>query len=278
MSDGLDIRRILVAVEAASGGPEAVRAAAELTARLGAELDVLVVEDVDLLRASALPYVRHVTMPGSRGKFELAAIEREMRSLAASIRRLLEERPAGTRLAWSMRVSRGQLVREITAAAERADLVVLESVSRPLVPHLRIASAARAAMARLLRPVFLMPPGMAAAEHVLMLYEGGVQADKSLGAAASFARTMAADLVVLAHGGTDEERTALGTRARAILAAEGIDARIQGIARADAARLCTLAREKPHTLLVLSAERLARYNESERALIDRLDCPLLLVR
>ena len=98
MSDGFVIRRILVALEAASGGAEAVRVAALLAERLGAELDVLVVEDVDLLRARALPYVRHVTMPGSRGQFELAVIEREMRSFAVSVRRLLEELPAGTRL------------------------------------------------------------------------------------------------------------------------------------------------------------------------------------
>lgn len=278
MTNGFVIRRILVALEAASGGPEAVRAAAELAERLGAELDVLVVEDVDLLRASALPYVRHVTMPGSRGEFEIAVIEREMRSFAASVRRLLEELPGGTRLAWSMRVSRGQLVREITAAAERADLVVLESVSRPLVPHLRIASAARAAMAGLLRPVFLMPPGMAAAGHVLVLYEDGLQADKALGGAASLARTMAVDLVVLVHGATDEDRRALEWRARQILAAEGIEASVQPIAKADAARLCAIARERPNTLLVISADSLARRDESERALIHRLDCPLLVVR
>jgi hypothetical protein len=277
VNEGFVIRRVLVAVEAASGGPEAVRAAALLAVRLGAELDVLVVEDVDLLRASALPYVRHVTMPGSRGEFEVAAIEREMRSFAASVRRLLEELPAEARLTWSMRVSRGQLVREITAAAERADLVVLESVSRPLVPHLRIVSAARAAMARLLRPVFLMPPGVAAAEHVLVLYEDGIQADKALGAAASLARTMAADLVVLAHGATDEDRRALEARAGEILAAAGIEAPVRRMTRADAARICAIARDRPNTLLVLSADKLARRDESERALIDRLDCPLLVV-
>jgi nucleotide-binding universal stress UspA family protein len=273
----LAIRRILLAVEAASGGPEAVRAAAGLAARLGAQLDVLVIEDVDLLRASALPYVRHVSVPGSDAAFELAALEREMRSFAGAVRRLLEELQAATRLTWSMRVSRGHLVGEITAAAEAADLVVLEAVSRPLVPQLRIASAARAAMARLPRPVFLVPPGTAAAEHVLVLYEDGAQADRALGTAASFARTIGADLMVLAHGATEEERRALEARAGQILAAAGLAAEIRRIARADAARLCALARERPSTLLVLSADDLARRDESERALIDRLDCPLLVV-
>jgi hypothetical protein len=126
--------------------------------------------------------------------------------------------------------------------------------------------------------VFLMPPGMAAARHVLVLYEEGLEADKALGAAAGFARTLAADLLVLAHGATDEDRRALEARARQILAAEGIEAPVQPIARADAARICAIARERPNALLVISADSLARRDENERALIDRLDCSVLVVR
>lgn len=277
MSDTFAVRRMLVVVEAASGEPEAVRAAAGIAARLGAELDVLVIESVDLLRVSGMPYVRHVTMPGEGAAFELGALEREMRSFATRVRRLLEEVQAGSPLTWSMQVRRGQLVREITAAAERADLVVLETMSRPLVPQLRIASAAREAIAGLLRPVFLMPPRMAAAEHVLVLYEEGAHADKALGAAAGFARATGADLVVLAHAPTEEAGRALEERAARILAAAGVEGSIRRTARADAAHLCALAQERPNTLLVLSAEDLAGRDERERALIDRLDCPLLVV-
>lgn len=279
MSERFAVRRILVATEAGTGAPEALEAAAELAHRLDAELEVLVVENVDLLRASGLPFVRQVTA-GRRGweDFEVTVVEQEMRAFSTRARRLLEDLAAGRRLVWSMRVARGRMASELAAAAEAADLVVVEAQSRPLISHLRLSSAARQAIAELLRPVYLVPPRAAPLRHVMVLYEDRPGADRVLAAAAAFARRMGVDLVVLVHAGSEVLQRELEDEARHVVSGEAVEAAFRPLADAGAGRLCGLAGERPGTLLVMSAESFLERDEPERVLFDRLDCPLLVVR
>jgi len=278
VNERFTVRRILVATEAGTGAPEALETAAELAQRLDAELEVLVVENVDLLRASGLPFARQVTV-ARRGweEVEVTVIEDAMRAFSSRARRLLEEAAARRRLVWSMRIARGQMARELAAAAESADLVVVEAQSRPLISHLRLSSAARRAIADMFRPVYLVPPRAAPLRHVMVLYEDRPGADRVLVAAAAFARTMAVDLAVLIHADHEADRRVLEERAREVVHAEGIEAAFRAIADAGAGRLCRLARERPGTLLVMRAEGFFERDEGERMLFDRLDCPLLVV-
>jgi len=58
------LRRILVALDASRSSLEALRAAAALAARMGAELECLFIEDVNLVRLGQLPVARQVTLTG----------------------------------------------------------------------------------------------------------------------------------------------------------------------------------------------------------------------
>lgn len=279
MNGRFAVRRILVATEAGTGAPEALEAAAELAHRLDAELEVLVVENVDLLRAGGLPFARQVTVAG-RGweAFEVPVIEQEMRAFSTRARRLLEDAAARRRLVWSMRVARGSMARELAAASEAADLIVVEAQSRPLFTHLRLSSAARRAIAELLRPVYLVPPRAAPLRHVMVLYDDRPGTERVLAAAAAFARTMAIDLAVLIHADGEARRRELEAGARRVVSGEGIEAVFRPLADAGARLLCRLARDVPGTLLVMGAEGFFGRDEAERMLFDRLDCPLLVVR
>ena len=61
----LVIRRILVALDASRHSLAALEAAAELAARLKAELVGLFVEDIDLLRLAGLPFAREIRYPSA---------------------------------------------------------------------------------------------------------------------------------------------------------------------------------------------------------------------
>ena len=84
LSDEFRIRRILFALDAATDAPDSLEAATEIAERLNAELIGLFVEDVNLLRSAALPFVREINL-GSGGwrEFSPANVERELRSRAA---------------------------------------------------------------------------------------------------------------------------------------------------------------------------------------------------
>lgn len=273
-----DVRRIVVALDAASGSAESLEAAAEIAERLRAELIGLFVEDVNLLRSGELPFVRQVNVRSRIwGDFDAHSMEREMRAGAAKARHLLEAASARRRVAHSFRVVRGQVAHEVAAAAADADLLIVEGTSRPLTPHMRLVSTTRVAAKAAARSVFLLRPGVAG-HNLVALYDDAPGADKALAAAASLARSDGGALTVLVLAPTDDEMAVLEDRARRLLGELGVRAVYRPFAHATIDTLCAQARAVADSLLVVSADSpLVEGPEAER-LMDRVACPLLLVR
>jgi len=150
-------RRIVVAIDTGPPGKAALRAAAELAARLQAELLALYVEDVDLLNLAALPFAREIGFPSAAHReLDVEAVERLLRLHAEEARRTVEEFAARTPLKWSFQVTRGEFAEELLAAAAEADLVVAalagsERAARQLAECCRDSAAADFVSARTLR-------------------------------------------------------------------------------------------------------------------------------
>jgi hypothetical protein len=121
----VSIRRIVVRVESAPQDRAALQAAADIAARMQAELVGLFIEDIDLLHFAALPFAREVGFPSAtRRSLDVSAMERSLRSLAGEARRALAEIAGRMPLRWSFRVARGSASVELLAAAAEADLLV----------------------------------------------------------------------------------------------------------------------------------------------------------
>ena len=277
-TEEFDVRRIVVALDAASGTAESLEAAAEIAARLRAELLALFVEDVNVLRSGELPFVRQV---GVRSRiwrdFDAQSVEREMQARAAKARHLLEAAAARRRVAHSFRVVRGHVAREVAAAAAEADLLIVEGTSRPLSPHVRLVSTTRVAAQAAVRSVFLLRPGVAG-HNLVALYDDAPGADRALAAAASLARRDGGALAVLVLAPTDDEMAALEDRARRLLGRLGVRAVYRPFAHATIDTLCAQARAVPDSLLVVSADSPLVEGAAAERLMDRVACHLLMVR
>ncbi|RMF77434.1 MAG: universal stress protein, partial [Nitrospirae bacterium] len=99
MSGSAAFRRIVVAVDASADSLAAVRAAARLAEALSAELHGLFVEDANLVRLARLPFAREVRLSAAPRRLEAAALERELRALAAQARQAFEEEARRCRVA-----------------------------------------------------------------------------------------------------------------------------------------------------------------------------------
>lgn len=167
----LEIRRILVAVDASAGSLAALDAAAHLAALLGAELLGVFIEDINLLRVSRLPFAREVryllatieplTEQEVAQRLQLQAIRAEL-----AFARAVEEH----RIRGSFHVVQGMVTAELLAAALQADLLVLGRAGRTAVA--RTGSTARAALAHAACSVMLMQPGIDPTRLVVALYDG----------------------------------------------------------------------------------------------------------
>lgn len=118
--------RVVAAVDASAVSLAAAAEAAALAARLGVELVGLFVEDREILRLAELPAVVEADRLTVRTRRpERAALELELRALAARARSAFERATAPHLRAVTFRVERGAVGSSILAAVDERDLVAL---------------------------------------------------------------------------------------------------------------------------------------------------------
>ncbi len=177
-------RRILVGIDASSASLDALAAAASLAARLGSELAGLFVEDEDLLRFAALPFGDIIRSPGGeRERLDRASAEAALRAIASHAREALERTASYHRVTCSFRVTRGQVVREVLAAAEGADLVVLGAAGHGRPARGAVGETARAAAARARASVLLLARGSRLGGGVVAVDDGTPAGNRAVAAA-----------------------------------------------------------------------------------------------
>jgi nucleotide-binding universal stress UspA family protein len=275
--DDSPFRRILLALEPGSAAPETIEAAAELAERLRVELSTLFVEDENLLRLGGLPFVRQMSLTTGRwSALDADAMVGEMRDAALRIERALSAAASRRNVAHSFRVVRGHLARVIEDAAATADLLIVEGASRPLTRHMGLAAAGRSLARQALGSVLLIHAGLGGARNPIAIYDGGVPSARTLSVARALARRGGGRLTVAIPDGPDVD--SLEAKARAALGPDGQGATYTRIPGNTPETLCAVSRTTPESLLVLASDNPALTERTADTLMDRISCPLLIVR
>lgn len=281
----LVIRRILVALDSSRHSLAALKAAAELATRLKAELIGLFVEDINLLRLAGLPFAREIRYPSAViQEMESSRLERELKVQAAQARQALMAAAEQAQVAWSFRVVRGQVTAEVLAAALEADLLSLGIASGPATRRGQMGSTARTVAAETPRAVLLLQQGEKIRGPILVTYDGSPAARQALAMAVHLAQTTEPvnrlTLTVLILAGEEMLDTAqrLEREATAWLEERGLQANCRRLTRPHVSHLAQMVQAEQGGLLVLSGPRLSIQIETIQALLDQIDCPILLVR
>lgn len=273
------IRRVVFALDSASDSPDSLEAAAELAERLHAELVGLFVEDANLLRSAALPFVREINLAsGQWQSFDADSVESGMRARAARARQLVEAAARRRRISFSFRVARGEVGHEIAAAAEETDLIVLEGLTEILRGRVRMGSGARAAAHQTARTVMVLRRGALDARVFLVAYEDTAEADRALSIAAYLAGASRATVSVLVIAADSPKAEELTARAKKTLERLGVEGTVELLGEPSLIDLCGLARRIRHAVLVVGANGAFAKGAAADQLMDRITCPLVLVR
>lgn len=281
MTDPTDvvIRRIIFALDAATDSPDSLEAAAELAERLQAELVGLFVEDANLLRSAALPFVREINLASGQWQaFEPATVERDMRARAARARQLVEAVARRRRLAFSFQVARGEVGREVATVAGETDLIVLEGLTDIWRGRVQMGSGTRAVARQTARTVMVLRRGALDARNFLVAYEDTPEADRALIIAARLAAANRATLAVLVIAAESPKAEELRERAAKALERLGIVGTIEILGEPSLIDLCGFARRIQHAVLVVGANGAFAKGAAADQLMDRISCPLVLVR
>lgn len=273
------IRRILVALDASPHSEAALDAAAELAARLSAELQGLFIEDINLLRLAELPFAREVGFfTAAHRRLDARGIQRQLRAQARRVEARLTEIGERDQLQWSFRVARGAIASELLRASSDVDLVILgKSGGWSLHRGRRLGSTARALVFGAPTLTLLLQEGTCLGLPVMAIYDGSRLGERALDAAAFLARFEEGPVTVVLVG-DESEREALRERAAEHLRAREVEGRYIPLSRSQVPELAQLVEAEGCGTLVLPAKSVLLKDEALLALLDEIAVPTLFVR
>ena len=273
----LAIRRILVALDTSSHSMAALQVAANLASTLQAELRGLFVEDVNLLRLAALPFAREVRWTtAARRTLDEAEMERELQLRASQARRALAHAAEQADAEWSFRVVRGVVSKEVLEAAVDADLLSMGRASRSRASRVPLGSTARAAAGKVRGAVLLARMGADLEQPIIVTYDGTPPAARALAAAARMSQANGSNLIVLIMAADADDAPHLAEEAHDYLEPRVPHAEYRNLLSSE--ELVAAVERETFGLLILGGESPLLEGDDLQDLLDRLDCPVMLVR
>lgn len=261
------IRRILVTLNAAGSGQPALEAAVRLAAILGAELDGVFVEDINLIRLAELPFLREVR-PASLAEETISTkrMQRELRTLARHAEKMLEQAAREVGVPWTFQVWRGRAEAASLTKAFGADIMSLGQVSS------RVSSRVRGTI----RAHTRQPRN--AINSIAVLFRDSEKAALALTTACSLAQDLGGRLTVLLSGNMKDDIPGLKQKARTILQLYGQPARFVELTGNNAQSLAQAADMSGACVLISEAEHPFLKQGCLDQCLEALACPVLLVR
>ena len=273
------VKRILVALDTSAHSMAALRAAAELAARLEAELEGIFVEDENLIRLASLSFVRQQEpFSAARRRLELRQIEREMAVCARRLEQAFHSIAEESDVQGTFRVVRGTVEEELLAAAIEADILFLGRAGHSPGRRHHMGSTARHAALRASCATFVVRQGSALARPILVVYDGSPSAQRALAVAAAFRIDMTEPLTILLWAVDAQAEMQLRGEAAAWLRENGVAGQFAEPLAADAAGLVQILRAQPCGTLVLPAGSGLLEEPELLHLAGEAVAPVLLVR
>lgn len=209
------IQRILLALDSSVPNPVALEEAARLARRLGAELNVLFIEDSGLIDLAQSPFARHYNLLSRRMEtVDMGEMESRLQAQAHERRRAVETVARRAGLRWSFRTMRGRAAEVMIASAADQDLLLIgwatSQTDRDYLGRARLrgprrqqASTIRAIAVGSQRPVLLLREGDILNRPIAVVFDGKPGAQRALLTAAMLAGVARDKLVVMLAGDTD---------------------------------------------------------------------------
>jgi nucleotide-binding universal stress UspA family protein len=273
------IKQILVALDGSPSSISALEKGVELAARLNAELMGLFVEDINLLRATQLPFAQEVSLlrSGVR-RLEVLDLERQLRVQADRVRRIMERIGGAKKVPTIFRIVRGSVAEEILNAGKDADLLVLGKTGRSLPGFARSGS--------IVRSVLVRRPGMTLVWHahgvdrrpVVLTYDGSESAGAALEVAVSLNEVLASGLIVYLVAKSREKGDALQIEVSKKLEKLGARAVFRMLMGPDFRNLAWMLKNENAGPVVLPCDKNCFSEEQLCSLVEEISNPVLLVK
>jgi nucleotide-binding universal stress UspA family protein len=269
------IRRIVVALDASPHSLAALEAAADLAARMEAELAGLFVEDVELLRIADSPSAREIAYPAASAvPLSRITMERKFRAQSEQIRNTLAAAANRAQVRWSFRTVRGQVTSALRAAASPHDIVAIGRQGWSFGRRLRIGSTALELATSSIPLLLISQRAMLGHLRLLVFYDGSPGSKDALLFSARLAKAGTKRITVLIFSAEYENRLA---ESHNLLEGQALEIRYRRIDLDEKMSLLGAVKQEGPVLLVLAGRQLLKAPEAFEALLREIEAPLLLL-
>jgi nucleotide-binding universal stress UspA family protein len=273
---GKPIRRILVALDASPHSLAALQVAVELAVQLGAEVEGLFVEDINLLNLSDLPMARELVAYAIHPRrLDRIRMAEQLQTQARMARKALEDIAEKAQVHWTFRVVRGIIAAELLAAAEEMDLILLGRTGWS--NRRRVGSTTLAVASQSGRHTLIIRRGAHLGLPVGIVYDGSVHAQKAINTAVDLLRYQEGYLIIIIRAEDLETARQLQTEVSAWVRQRNLHSHYRWLVGEDLTGLNALIQEESCGILVLPAEVEALRGEKLKPVLEQLQCPVLLV-
>ncbi|MEA2080713.1 MAG: universal stress protein [Pseudomonadota bacterium] len=266
-SEQAAIRHIVVTLDASESGRPALETAVRLAAVLGAKLEGVFVEDINLIRLAGLPFLRELR-PWSLAEetINTQRMQRELRALARHAERMLEQAAREMGVPWSFQIWRGHTGAASLARAFGADILSQGRVNSLVSSHMWATTRPRARQFS------------EAVAVISVLFSDSEQALRAVTTACSLAKNLDVHLTVLLPDNQAEDMPGLKEKARTILDTHEQPARFVQLTGTDVQSLVRAAGASGICILITEAEHPLLQKAGLDQCLEALSCPVLLVR
>jgi nucleotide-binding universal stress UspA family protein len=261
------IRRIVVTLDNAESGRPLVEIAVRLAAVLGAELEGVFIEDINLIRLSELPFLREIKT-GSlvEEMISTQGMQRDLRALARQAERMLLQAAQASGIGCSFRVWRGRVTAETLSSSFEADVISLRGGGAITAYQTQSILRMRA------------PARQQVLNTVNVLFSGSPAAERALAAACQLAENLAAEINVLLAD-MQTPATDLEARARDIVAGHHLAVHFIPLTEISLAALTQAVGICGRPTVLIAGVDHPLFNQlGLGACLETLTCPVLFVR
>jgi nucleotide-binding universal stress UspA family protein len=258
---------IVVTLDTSASGRPALLAAVRLAAVLGASLEGVFVEDINLIRLAGLPFLREVrSWSLAEEEISTQRMQRELHTMARYAERMLEQAAGEVGVSWSFQVWRGRAGAASLAQAFGADILSLAPAISMVSSRARETTRPRERQSRQTEA------------SISVLFSGSEPAGRALTIACSLAKDTGARLTVMLPDNLPEGLPVLREKALALLKLYVQAAHIVRITGNDAQALLQAAGVSGNNILITEAEHPLLQQAGLEQCVQTLFRPVLLVR
>ncbi|MFN8547560.1 MAG: universal stress protein [Candidatus Eisenbacteria bacterium] len=277
------VQSILVGMDWGEATGALASVAPDLAVALGATIQAVYVEDVELIRATRMPPVPLLPPMGAIpfDTTSTAELEAKFKREESRLGKLFVQLVADTRIKGSFLVERGD-VSEILVRESRAhDLLILGRFSEKATEAATLGAHVERIVRKAYCPVLLVPPSCQLGERFLVAYDGSAGAHHALAFAVRLARATEARVSVVSIA-NEESRRHLLEEAEAYLANHGCIGKMIGRQGDPSEQILAEIRGGEYSLLAMGAYGRSRLKEffgatATHELLRRAPCATLVV-